>query len=228
MSTATPSSPDLLTAEEYARRPELGYAEELVRGRTVPMPYSDRRHGQICNKVGRILGNFAEHYDLGHVLNNEAGVITRRDPDTVRAPDVAFYSYKRLPKGPLPASYGPEMPELVVELRLPGDRWAKYSPRSLSTSMRESWQSWCSTTSRERHSFNSRTGRRACSAQTTTWRFRRSCPASLSRRGCFLNDRLRCGLARRTRSECFRTVFASSREVCPGRRARTPSGRSGL
>jgi Uma2 family endonuclease len=38
---------------------------------------------------------------------------------------VAFYSYKRLPKGPLPASYGPEVPDLVVEVRSPGDRWPR-------------------------------------------------------------------------------------------------------
>ena len=125
MSTAPASTPGVLTALEYACRPDLGYPEELVRGRTVPMPYPDRRHGQICNKVGRILGNLAEHYDLGHVLNNDAGVITARNPDTVRGPDVAFYSYKRLPKGPLPATYGSEMPELVVEVRSPGDRWAE-------------------------------------------------------------------------------------------------------
>ncbi len=125
MAAETPCTPGVLTAEEYARRVDPGYPAELVRGRTVPMPYPDRRHGQICNKVGRILGNFAEHYDLGHVLNNAAGVITGRDPDTVRGPAVAFYSYRRLPKGPLPASYGPEMPELVVELRSPGDRWAQ-------------------------------------------------------------------------------------------------------
>jgi Uma2 family endonuclease len=36
---------------------------------------------------------------------------------------VAFYSYNRLPKGPLPQSYGPEIPELVIEVRSPSDRW---------------------------------------------------------------------------------------------------------
>jgi len=123
MSTATAPTPVLLTAEEYARRLDPGYPEELVDGRIVPMPQPNRRHGQICNKAGRILGNFAEEHDLGHVLNNDAGVITKRNPDTVRGPDVAFYSYDRLPRGPLPASYGPEVPELVVEVRSPTDRW---------------------------------------------------------------------------------------------------------
>jgi Uma2 family endonuclease len=73
--------------------------------------------------VGRILGNFAEEHDLGHVLNNDSGIITERDPDSMRGPDVAFYSYKLIPKGPVPDDYGPEIPELVVEVRWKNDRW---------------------------------------------------------------------------------------------------------
>jgi len=115
----------LMTAREFARRADPGHPEELVRGRIVPLPPPNRRHGQVCNKAGRILGNFAEEHDLGHVLNNDSGVITERDPDTMRGPDIAFYSYAKLPRGPLPADYGPEMPELVVEVRSPGDRWPR-------------------------------------------------------------------------------------------------------
>ena len=57
-----------LTAEEFGRRPDPGYPEDLVRGRIVSMPPPTRRHGQICNKVGRILGNYADEHDLGHAL----------------------------------------------------------------------------------------------------------------------------------------------------------------
>src|SRR5258708_37197012 len=123
MSTAPASPTALMTAEEFARRPDPGHPEELVRGRVVPVPVPDRRHGQICSKVCRLLGNFAEEHDLGHVLNNDSGVITARQPDTVRGADVAFYSYNRLPKGPLPVLYPEVAPDLVVEVRSPGDRW---------------------------------------------------------------------------------------------------------
>jgi Uma2 family endonuclease len=88
------------------------------------MTVPDRRHGQICNLVGRILGNFAAEHDLGQVLSNDAGVITRRNTDTTRGPDVSHYSYSRLSKGPLPRTVGPEVSELVVEVRSPSDRWA--------------------------------------------------------------------------------------------------------
>src|SRR5207248_2573632 len=64
---ATAPTPGLLTAEEFARRPDPGYPEELVKGRVVAMPPPKARHGQVCNKAGRILGNYAEDQDLGHV-----------------------------------------------------------------------------------------------------------------------------------------------------------------
>jgi Uma2 family endonuclease len=114
-----------MTAAEYARRPDPGHPEELVRGRIEPMPQPTRRHGQICSKSVRIFGNFAEDHDLGQVLSNDAGVITERGPDTVRGADVAFYSYHRIPRGPLPKDYGEEPPELIVEVRSPSERWPK-------------------------------------------------------------------------------------------------------
>ena len=56
-------------------------------------------------------------------MSNDSGVVTERDPDTVRGADISFYSFNRLPKGPLAQGYGNEVPELVVEVRSPGDRW---------------------------------------------------------------------------------------------------------
>jgi Uma2 family endonuclease len=112
----------LLTAERYAERPDPGYLEELVRGRVVPMVMPKPRHGYICNKAGRIFGNFVEEHHLGWVFNNDCGVITERNPDTVRGADVAFYSFDRLPPGELPDSYSEVAPELVIEVRSPGDR----------------------------------------------------------------------------------------------------------
>jgi len=56
-------------------------------------------------------------------VSNDSGIITERDPDTVRGADVAFYSYGRIPRGPLPPGYLPVPPELVFEVRSPTDRW---------------------------------------------------------------------------------------------------------
>lgn len=114
-----------MTAEEFCLRPNSGYPEELVRGKIVGFTIPDRLHKFVCANFTHILGNFAEEHDLGRVMCNGSGVITERGPDTVRGADVCYYSYARLPKGPLATGYGPEVPELVVEVRSAGDRWAE-------------------------------------------------------------------------------------------------------
>ena len=125
MATAAQTTQGLLTAEEFAGRPDPGYPEELEEGRIVRMPPPGGRHGQICGKVVRILGNHADDHDLGHVLSNDSGVVTARGPDSVRGPDVSFYRYERLPRGPLAGGYPDVPPDLVVEVLSPDDRWPK-------------------------------------------------------------------------------------------------------
>jgi Uma2 family endonuclease len=125
MSTASVTTPALLTAEEFARRPDPGHPEELVRGRIVPMPMPKPRHGEICGKAVRILGNWVDDHDLGRVLSNDTGVITERGPDTVRGADISFYSFARVPRGPLPDRYLDTPPELIVEVLSQSDRWPK-------------------------------------------------------------------------------------------------------
>lgn len=103
-----------LTADEFGDRPDPGYPEELVRGRIIRRPPTDRKHGYVCGQAYYLLRQFVDEHDLGRVMSNDTGVITKRGPDTVRGADVCYYSYARLPKGPLAKGYGPEVPELVV------------------------------------------------------------------------------------------------------------------
>jgi Uma2 family endonuclease len=119
-------APDkLLTAEEYGRLPDLGRPTELVRGRIVEMNVPYPRHGQVCARVSFLIQQFLADHDLGHVIINDGGVIVERDPDTVRGPDISFISYRKVPKGPLPAKYFETVPELIIEVRSPSDRWGK-------------------------------------------------------------------------------------------------------
>lgn len=113
----------LLTAEEYLRIPDDGRMTELVRGRIVTMNRPFTSHGYYCTRVTFALMQFVEQHGLGRVVSNDAGVITQRGPDTVRGPDVAFYSYQRVARGPLPEGYWPASPELAIEIRSPDDRW---------------------------------------------------------------------------------------------------------
>jgi Uma2 family endonuclease len=115
----------LLTAEEYRLLPANGQRTELVRGRVVPVNVPAPRHGEICVRIVRIVGRHLDDRDAGRLVSNDSGVVTERDPDTVRGSDVAFYSYERVPRGPLPRGYLPVVPELVFEVRSPGDRWGQ-------------------------------------------------------------------------------------------------------
>jgi Uma2 family endonuclease len=122
MSTVAES---LLTADEYLQLSDNGQPTELVRGRVVSLNVPTPRHGQICVKIVRVLGRYLDDHDIGQLVCNDSGVVTERDPDTVRGGDVGFYSYSRLPRGPVPHGYLAVVPELVFEVRSPTDRWSR-------------------------------------------------------------------------------------------------------
>ena len=124
-----PSADGLLTAEEYATSPDDGRLTELVRGVVVAIPDPTPDHGYLCGNVGYLIREYAKSRDLGRAVTNNCGVVTERNPDTVRGPDVAYYSYSKVPKGPLPEGYWPA-PELVFEVRSPSDRWAAITAKA--------------------------------------------------------------------------------------------------
>jgi Uma2 family endonuclease len=115
----------LMTAEEFLRLADDGVPKELVRGRVITLNVPTPRHGQICVEVAYLLRRFLEDHRLGHVVSNDSGVVVERGPDTVRGADVAFYSYQRVPPGPLPRGYLAAVPELIFEVRSPTDRWGR-------------------------------------------------------------------------------------------------------
>ncbi len=119
-----PHSQRLLTAEEYGRLPDEGLRTELVRGKVIPLDIPYPRYGQICSEVASLVRRHAEETRRGHLLLR-SGIITERDPDTVRGGDVVFFSYARVPPGPLPWGYLDVVPELVFEVRSPSDRMAR-------------------------------------------------------------------------------------------------------
>lgn len=120
---STVLEPKLLAAEEYGRLPDDGRLTELVRGKIVEMNRPFTSHGYYMLHIGSLLTQFVEQHKLGRVVGGDAGVITQHNPDTVRGPDLAFYSYGRIPSGPLPDEYWPASPELVFEIRSPSDKW---------------------------------------------------------------------------------------------------------
>lgn len=115
----------LLTAEQYAELPDNGQPTELVRGRVVAWNLPAPRHGEICIRTVRIVGRFLDDHDTGRLIGNDSDIIVARDPDTVRGGDVEYFSYERIPRGPVPAGYLSVVPELIFEVRSPGDRWSR-------------------------------------------------------------------------------------------------------
>lgn len=113
----------LMTLDEYARMPNEGRRTELVRGRMVELPPTNYWHGIVCGLIARRVGNWAEDRNLGRVATNDSGIVTERNPDTLRGADVAYYSYAKIPKGSHPAKYPDVPPEVVFEVLSPSDRW---------------------------------------------------------------------------------------------------------
>ena len=81
----------LLTEEEYGRLPNDGRLTALVRGRIVEMNRPYTAHGYYMNRLGYLLTQFVEQQGLGRVVVGNAGVVTARNPDTVRRGDVEWH-----------------------------------------------------------------------------------------------------------------------------------------
>jgi Uma2 family endonuclease len=117
MSTQT----TLISAEELLRLCGDGKRCELVAGEVIEMAPAGRLHGRTAATIALILGPFIRDNDLGEFYAAETGFIISREPDTVRAPDVAFVAKHRLPSGVVGSGFLEMVPDLVVEVVSPGD-----------------------------------------------------------------------------------------------------------
>jgi Uma2 family endonuclease len=117
MTTATDAK--LLTAGELLRLFSRGVRGELIRGvlhETLP---TGQEHGEIVMNLGAELWNFVKPRRLGRLTGSDAGVWLERDPDTVREPDVAFFSVEKVPPGIRVTGYSETAPDLVAEVVSP-------------------------------------------------------------------------------------------------------------
>ncbi len=113
------NSDDLLCISSVGHHTGLRY--ELVKGELIEMAPAGARHGGIANQIAFLLTTHVNPRRLGRVFAAETGFRIHREPDTVRAPDVAFITMERLPSGELPAGYMDVAPDLVVEVVSPSD-----------------------------------------------------------------------------------------------------------
>ena len=93
-----------------------------MKGVVVREPIPGFEHGFVQANVGFLLHAYVRVHRLGHVTLG-TGLVTERDPDTVRGPDVAFWSAVRLPLDqPKPRGYPDVAADLCVEVLSPDHR----------------------------------------------------------------------------------------------------------
>ena len=116
MSDTTP-----VTAEQLLRMPDDGYRYELVAGKLKRRNLAGWSEGAAAGELLALLGMYVIETNLGRVLGAGTGFLLARDPDTVRAPDVAFLGKDRLQGEDPGEGFWPGAPDLAVEVLSPGD-----------------------------------------------------------------------------------------------------------
>ena len=113
--------PALMTADDLLRTSYHDKRTELVRGFLIVREPAGYRHGRVSMNLAFLLSKHVERTGAGQVVSGDTGFKLASDPDTVRAPDVAFISQERLPD-PQTRGFPALSPDLVVEVLSPDDR----------------------------------------------------------------------------------------------------------
>jgi len=116
MAAATP-----MTADELLHLNLPDKRTELVRGELVVREPAGFQHGVVAMNLAIAIHTFVRAHRLGTVLAAETGFKLFTNPDTVRAPDVAFIRADRVPAPP-PRGFPAMAPDLAVEVLSPDDR----------------------------------------------------------------------------------------------------------
>jgi len=114
----------LVTGEELLAMGDIGPCE-LVEGRIVMMSPTGDEHAAYESNFDEHLKAFVRKHKLGKVRVGEVGIYIHRNPDTVRAADVAFISNEQYAKRKQKGGYLDVAPELIVEIMSPDDRWSE-------------------------------------------------------------------------------------------------------
>ena len=120
--TTTPIGEKLLTADKFLRLCEQRVIRgELVKGVASETMPAGGEHGEVAAALVAEFINHVRPRRLGRVAGSDAGVLLERGPDTVREPDVAYFSAETLPLDVKVRGFYEVVPDLVVEIVSPGD-----------------------------------------------------------------------------------------------------------
>lgn len=116
--------PSFMTAEELLHLNLPNKRTELVRGVLVVREPAGYAHGRVAANLLVKLGVHLERTGTGQAFGAETGFTLARNPDTVRAPDVAVVRQERL-LDPDTTGFPELAPDLAVEVLSPDDRPGK-------------------------------------------------------------------------------------------------------
>jgi len=111
-----------VTADELLAMPDDGYCYELIKGELIRVSPPGAEHGSVTMHVAGPLYEYVKKHSLGVVYAAETGFKLEADPDTVRAPDVAFISAARRKQVGHVQGYWVGAPDLAVEVLSPYGR----------------------------------------------------------------------------------------------------------
>ena len=123
---------EIFTAEELLRAPGDDHRYELVEGELRKMVPSGYLHGKVVARLTWRLAQYVEERKLGEVCGAETGFLLARDPDTVRAPDIAFVSHKRIEEKGEAEGFWPGAPDLAVEVVSPSDTYTEVEAKAIA------------------------------------------------------------------------------------------------
>src|SRR5258708_6416740 len=101
------------TADDLLRMPDDGFRYELVNGELRKAPLADHEHGRVTINFPWRLAELVEAKNFGVVYAAGTGFLLSSDPDTVRAPDVAFVRRERVEKVGRGKGFWPGPPDLA-------------------------------------------------------------------------------------------------------------------
>ncbi len=127
----TKSKPKLLTAADLLALYSNGIRGELIRGIISETTPATGEHGEIVVYLGWALQTFIKPRRLGRITGSDSGILLERSPDTVREPDIAFFSADKIPPGVRIRGYYQVPPDLAVEIASPTDSAAAINDKAL-------------------------------------------------------------------------------------------------